>query len=759
MDKDTIEINSYLIRDSVLYTLLLFYFLFFLLFFICIIKFKSIKNCFFAQEKRLPHILPLYSTNKHTQFRYTDLKNHYDSSTEQTSDTDKDEDLFVCPSYKQLKNQLKDLKNTTKSTSAASTSPNIKESDQDFSTFQTTTSNQSQTDNQQPKFVKKKKRKCGLKSSKKCLNNNCKKKSYLSKLVCKYYDKFKPSSLEKTHSIDQSTDSNYTFTRSSKPFKTTSSTEGLNREKALKCYQDFIENRFTKPTKTNLFDKHSIEKNNQNEEDKDKREHLKRISKEVTNNATIMTPKQLKNYEPFKAEIANPIIKPKMVGKSLQKEATVDEPARENNLEDYNFLRLANEIEKQSENEPSKSPKFYSKILPSKLTKDDPKKSIKSLNLESSEDEDKYINEVSLAMNRQTIPDLNKMYKRDELKITPFEKDDKASNDSSLAKEVKKELDEIKEEKAKILGKHKEQNDKIDELNNKINELKESTAKLKDKEEIENLILDPPMKMVDKENSGRNFKNLKEKDDLNELMDDDSHENISPLVGRMKNEMKNLKPIEFKPLQTIYLKERTKPEELSEFKLTKIPATQKANTLKSSSPSLKSEQQLFSRNLSLKENNNLLNLKESNKLNNSESDQSTNDESNDKSTGYFGKLSLNNILNLKDKHIEEGSSTKLNIASIDRQESKDQLDKSVKLDKLDKSLIDKGKDQQEFQQSEKSSKPNATGKKSKIPTLKDKFKRSKSLTLQKKGLFNKGDFREDKVDKDLERMFNLKFKK
>ena len=144
---------------------------------------------------------------------------------------------------------------------------------------------------------------------------------------------------------------------------------------------------------------------------------IKKITDAAVKNATVLTPKQLRKYEPFKAEIANPIIRPKLVAKNLADESfnsgkeddqqcryldlskgwgsEEDElKGRKNELEeDYNFLRLANDLKKSRNKEKdlkkfessnvSKSQKFY---LTSKQEKNENKKSNESINGDYSDD-------------------------------------------------------------------------------------------------------------------------------------------------------------------------------------------------------------------------------------------------------------------------------------------------------------------------------------------------------------------------------------
>ena len=131
------------------------------------------------------------------------------------------------------------------------------------------------------------------------------------------------------------------------------------------------------------------------------------------------------------------------------------------------------------------------------------------------------------------------------------------------------------------------------------------------------------------------------------------------------------------------------------------------------------------------------------------------------------KLNLNSILNLKDKQLEKNGKSSLNkplnVTRIDRQPNKEKFSRLKKMDDDQIEQLTKLNTKEDSTKEDSSSQLNktATGKKSKIPTLKDKYlKRSKSLTLHKNGLFARNRLsNEDKVDKDLEKMFNLKFKK
>lgn len=797
---DTIEIHSFLIRESLLYTLLFVYFSFFLSFFICILKFKEIKNFCFGKLSKRDSILPLHTTNLksvpervYDKYKYTNLrvKNQaqYDSSTDQMYQSD-DSDFKRNLAKKPLLSASTISKDTL--------------NEADLITFPSL--NQAkQTDDQSRRS------RCGFKfKDRKCNKRDCRRKSLLSKMACKYYNKFRRPRSVDLSSSDQSTVCRYCL-RKDPPFKETTSNVSpptsveLNRDRALKCYQDFLENRFCKAD--------NAKKECRKSDDADKiKEDLKRMASEAVSNATILTPRQLRKYEPFKAEIANPVIRPRLVGKDLSREnysdaykeptkepevyakkldseldkrpgdadledsryvdltknldkklitdfekkivSGIDQQKQSDDEEDYNFLRLANDLKKKSKEtrpdmkgrEMIKSPKFYFNKWENNLKaphdgQTNGRKSGKETSTEHLTSEE--------TKKANLIPDVNKLFK------------EKADRD---------ELDEFeRQEVIRSKNENRNQKDKVDE------KTFDSKPRITTKEDSLYL-LDSSSSSNESEKEPRSLKNLndiksnvipsdtkvtKYEGDTNGLINDNS---IRPFVDRMKSEMKQLKPIGFKPLQTVYLKEHARQGEVSELKIARLPID------RSISPSLRSGKFFINKNVQEElmedKSEDLIDLSHLNEQSKVQSNEQSKDQETSASdlsqvspsqqtkSGFFSRLNLNNILNLKDKQIDKPSTKLMNVASIDKQSSKERLkpvnaseyEQIGKLDKL--TSIDK----QEARQ--------PAVKKSQIPVSVEKFKRSKSLSLPKKALFGRTRVsKEDKVDKDLEKMFDLKFKK
>lgn len=219
-----------------------------------------------------------------------------------------------------------------------------------------------------------------------------------------------------------------------------------------------------------------------------------------------------------------------------------------------------------------------------------------------------------------------------------------------------------------------------------------------------------------------------------------------------------MKPIEFKPLQTVYLKEKARAsDEISELKIIKTPKED------SQSPSLNSEQ-LFSRNMDLNEAN-LIRDKPDDLMNLSEQSKKSKD---GQPSSPMGKVNLNNILSLKDRQldqIDKQLNRPLNVTSVDRQPSGEPSIRFRPIEVGQFEQIGKIEAEPDKQRPNKlvsveKQTHQATGKKSKIPLLNDKLKKSKSLTLYKKSLFARNrPSKDERIDRDLEKMFNLKFKR
>lgn len=839
MDQDTIEIHSYLIRDSALYTLLIVYFLFFLLFFWCIVQYQTIKRCLFGSRDKL-YLLPLHSSNLNRQsnlrpydkYKYTNL------GIKRPSDFDSfsNERPFTAP-------QRPKDRSPTHWADSPSSGQSFTDRKPDLITFPTLSSDASEQD----KLLKRKKNRCEFKfKNKRCFNKNCKRRSVLSKIFCKYYSKLRPSSVDQSDSASTDPSSTvYSFGQtSSKPLEDEQSDKELDREKALKCYQDFLENRFCRPGGATKIAPRVAEP----EEQTKKKEELKRITDEAANNAKILTPKQLRMYEPFKAEIANPVTKAKPVtresdeddAKDLEQCKYVDLAAPESGKDlkkrpegDFNFLRLADDLTKskhqkapqadESERQPSfvKSKKFY--LEPERgPTMQSWKDSSPDFDDEKSEP-DGFFDLKNLMKNKRTIPDLNEMYKqrvadpkntKKDLKVSPFERTpkelrpfngrtadkpggqppemqppkrpDKTSLDEDITSRLRKELDKARQTKLS------RKPDKLpdpspDELSSPIG--KDQARKDPSQKEIAS---ESPTGGDVSPRTSRDERSRKE-DESTELAKD-SEENIRPLVDQMKSEMKHLKPIEFKPLQTVYLKEKARPSgEIDELKISRV------HKGGSRSPSLNSER-LFGRNMDLDEAS-LIRDKPDDLMNLSQPSSRPKDDLPNDPESRMGKVNLNNVLSLKDRQLEqpsgpvgkpvekssekpsekstERSSDKPTEKSTDRpneRPSEKQLNRPLNAASIDRQannelprrprFIDPDQFEQIGKIESPPGKPNklvsvekaATGKRSRIPLLNDKLKKSKSLTLYKKSLFGRST-KDERVDKDLERMFNLKFKR
>lgn len=829
MDKDTIEIHSYLIRDSALYSLVIIYFLFFLLFFLCIVNFQTIRRYFFGPTEKL-HLLPLHSTNLnrpptqryYDKYKYTNLSIKRPSDYDSFSDVSDDRNsTFAAP---------QGLKDSTRPAIQSPDSPptsqtfgqSFSDRKKDLITFPTLSPSTDPSEQAHDKQPKRKKYKCDFKlKNKRCFNKNCKRRNVLSKIFCKYYSRLRPSSVDQSDSVatDQSS-TVYGFgqTPSKPPEDEQSPDKELDREKALKCYQDFLENRFCRPggpPKSTL-------RANEPEEKTSKKEELKRITDEAASNAKILTPKQLRKYEPFKAEIANPVTRAKPVARDLGQESDNDDDAKD--LEqckyveliapdgkdlkkskgsegDFNFLRLADDLMK-SKNKYQKAPRTDKDESPSFVKSKKfyleperrPAMKNKDPNDSQSDEDDSELNGFfdleNLSKNKRTIPDLNEMYRRrigdpKDTKSSPFERSskefrpfdgrtngkppfsgdrsdkrpsklpDKTSLDEDITSKLRKELEKAKQEKAKLLKKQDKPTDKLsDELSSPVGKDARPTENASESHVSEDL--SPKSRKARDEGS--------RKDDEASELAKGSDESISPLVDRMKSEMKHMKPIEFKPLQTVYLKEKARPsEEINELKISRVPKED------SRSPSLNSER-LFSRNMDLNEEN-LIRDKPDDLMNLSKPPNQPKDRPSKDPESRVGKVNLNNILSLKDRQLEPSEkpfekqpNRPLNVTSIDRQASNEPSsrprfidpDQFEQIGKID-SRPDKPN---KLASMEKQGAQAATGKKSRIPLLNDKLKKSKSLTLYKKSLFGRNrSTKDERIDRDLERMFNLKFKR